>query len=214
MDIIPLKKELVQGEKETLVEDNEPPGDLRIGLGWDPAAINSKYEFDLDLSCILLRTDGRIRQAEDFVFFHNLVTQSGAVKHSGDDPNGTMSTNEHDEIITIVPHQIDSDIARIVVLVTIYDGIARNQHFGMVNRSFVDIRYGNTFLQNRFNLQDAEHSGNTVINCGEIYRVDESWQFKNLSLSSREEIPQVLTRYGAKGAVRPPTKAWVENHEM
>ena len=214
MDIIPLKKEMVQGDKETLVEDNTQQGDLRIGLGWDPAAINSKFEFDLDLSCILLRTDGRIREAEDFVFFHNLVSQGGAVHHSGDDPDGTVSPNEHDEVITITPQEIELDITRIVVLVTIYDGIARNQHFGMVNRSFVDVRFGNKFLQNRFNLQDPEHSGNTVINCGEIYRVNETWQFKNLSLSSREEIPQVLTRYGAKGAVKPPTKAWVENHQM
>ena len=58
-----------------------------IGLGWDPRATDGAT-FDLDGSAFLLRGDGKVRGDADFIFYNNLTSTDGSVKHTGDNRTG------------------------------------------------------------------------------------------------------------------------------
>lgn len=63
----------------------EAPGlkDVRVGLGWD-SRVTDGAGFDLDASAFLLGSSGRVRNDSDFIFYNNLTSTDGAVRHLGD----------------------------------------------------------------------------------------------------------------------------------
>ena len=62
---------------------------VRVGLGWDVS--QGGAVFDLDAVAFLLQDQGgqlRVRSDQDFIFYNNLASFDGAVRHSGDNRTG------------------------------------------------------------------------------------------------------------------------------
>ncbi len=214
----PLKKSSIhKGQETVLAAPSEHDNDeILIGLGWDPAGINSKFEFDLDLACFLLYEDGKMRSEDDFVYYHNLEAFDGVVEHHGDDPDGRKSLHHHDEFITIRPADLPREIRSILILVSIYEGVKRNQRFGEVERSFVEVIRGDQCTEWHLDLQDSSTSGCTVMECGRIYLGDDgTWRFKPADQAFRGGLHLVIPNYGDfEGSHVEPTKQWAEKHRM
>jgi tellurium resistance protein TerD len=100
---------LVKGGNISL--NKEAPGlkEIFVGLGWRTRD-TSGQDFDLDASAFLVTDRNKVRDDNDFVFYHNLTSTDGSVEHTGD--NLTGGEGGDDEVIKINLDKIPSEIAR------------------------------------------------------------------------------------------------------
>jgi len=155
----------------------EAPGlnKLVVGLGWD-VRVSDGTDFDLDGSAFLLKADGKVRGDADFIFYNNLKSVEGSVKHSGD--NRTGAGDGDDETVAIDLAQVPPGVERISVCVTIHEGEARRQNFGMVQKAFVRCVNAATNAEiARFDLSE-DSSTETAMVFGEVYRNGSDWKFR------------------------------------
>ena len=151
---------------------------LSVGLGWDLRA-TAGDAFDLDASAFLLTEHGdqfRVRNDSDFVFYNNLTSSCGSVRHLGDNLTGVGEGD--DEVIQIDLARVPGDVVRIRICVTINDAEARRQNFGMVNSAFIRVvNNDNQEELARFDLSE-DASTETAMIFGEVYLHNGEWKFK------------------------------------
>lgn len=155
----------------------EEPGLARvlIGLGWDARATDGS-EFDLDASAFLLNASGKVRRDDDFIFYNNLRASDGSVEHSGD--NRTGDGDGDDEALTVELARVAPEVQKVAVVVTIHDGEARRQSFGMVTNAFIRVVNDATGREiARYDLSE-DASTETAMVFGEIYRHGAEWKFR------------------------------------
>ena len=90
---------------------------VTVGLGWDARSTDGQ-PFDLDASAIGVGADGKVVSDDFFVFFNNLASKDGSVKHQGD--NLTGAGDGDDEKIDVALANVPANVDRVVVLVSIY----------------------------------------------------------------------------------------------
>ena len=146
-----------------------------VGLGWDARATDG-VDFDLDASVFLLGADGKVIDDKSFIFYNNLKSVCGSVKHTGD--NLTGDGDGDDESIKINLSTIPTTVHKIAISVTIHDAENRGQNFGQVSNAFVrvvDEANGQEVI--RYDLSE-DYSIETAMNFSEIYRHNNEWKFK------------------------------------
>ena len=146
-----------------------------VGLGWDARATDG-VDFDLDASVFLLGADGKVIDDKSFIFYNNLKSVCGSVKHTGD--NLTGDGDGDDESIKINLSTIPTTIHKIAISVTIHDAENRGHNFGQVSNAFVrvvDEANGQEVI--RYDLSE-DYSIETAMNFSEIYRHNNEWKFK------------------------------------
>lgn len=177
---------------------------IGIGLGWQARA-TSGADFDLDASAFLLSDKGRVRSDDDFIFYKQLESTCGSVKHTGD--NRTGDGEGDDETIMVDLTRVPQDIEKIVITVTIYDHAARRQNFGMVSDAFIRLYDENQTVvdplsgQNvpkeiaRFDLSE-EASNVTAMIFGEVYRYNGEWKFKAVGQGFDNGLAELARNFG------------------
>lgn len=127
---------LTKGQSLSLTKQNgESLTKIRLGLGWDSAVPAKRgffggtktVEIDLDASAILFDAN---KQPLDLVFFNNLKSKDGSIKHTGD--NLTGAGDGDDESITVDLSAVSPAAAHIVFVITSYS----QQTFDMVENAF------------------------------------------------------------------------------
>ncbi len=168
-----------------------PVNIVQVRLGWQPAA--SGREFDLDASMLLLDGAGRTSNHDDFVFYNNLVHDSGAVVHAGD---SLVGGEADDEVITVTLQQLPARVQRAVVLVTIHEASQRGQHFGLVNDAYIRVvNMTNDQELARFDLTQGAN-GEDCLAFAELYRDGAEWGFAALGEYHRGALGGALADYG------------------
>lgn len=148
---------------------------ILVGLGWD-ARCTDGANFDLDASAFLLAESGKVRRDEDFVFYNQLFSSCGSVKHTGD--NTTGAGDGDDEALEIDLYRVPDHVKRLVVCVTIHDAEDRRQNFGQVSDAYMRIvNMDNDVEIVRFDLSE-DYSTETAMIFGEVYRYGAEWKFK------------------------------------
>ena len=173
----------------------EAPGLTRalIGLGWDARATDGS-EFDLDASAFLLNAGGKVRRDEDFIFYNNLRTADGSVEHSGD--NRTGDGDGDDEALTVDLAKVADEVQKVAVVVTIHDGEARRQNFGMVTNAFIRVVDDATGREiARYDLSE-DASTETAMIFGEIYRHAGEWKFRAVGQGYQGGLAPLARGYG------------------
>jgi tellurium resistance protein TerD len=166
---------LAKGGNMSLTKANPNLTKIRIGLGWDVRQTGGPA-FDLDASCFLLKADGRVRMAQDLIFYNNKTSVDGAVFHHGDNLTGVGEGD--DEVISIDLSRVPMEIQKIVFIVSIYEAEMRQQNFGMVSRAFIRVVDDFTHQEMcRFDLSEEASLLNTMI-FGEVYRYGNEWKFR------------------------------------
>ena len=108
-----------------------------IGLGWDTNRYDGGADFDLDAAAFMLGANGKVRKDGDFIFYGNLKSSDGSVRHTGD--NLTGAGDGDDEVLIIDFTKVPADVQKIAITVTIYDAPARRQNFGQVSNAYVRV---------------------------------------------------------------------------
>lgn len=148
---------------------------ISLGLGWDPVKsgflgklMGSGGAIDLDASCILLDSD---LKSIDLVWFRQLQSRDGSIKHSGD--NRTGDGNGDDETIYVDLQRLPASVKYLVFTVNSFTG----QTFEKVENAYCRIvNAGNKSELARFNL--SERGGHTGIVMASLVRESGGWEFK------------------------------------
>ncbi len=190
---------LHKGQEVSLYNENGALTKLLIGLGWD--RVKNKRGFfslrqhpvDCDASALMLK-DGKLREKKDLIYFGNLCHSSEAVKHIGDNLTGTGDGD--DEQIIVELDKLPEDYDRIVIVVNVYEAVARKQHFGLIKNVFirlVDTDSGKEMY--RYDLAE-DYSGATAMIFGELRRNDGEWKFAAVGQGTDDtELSDMIKRY-------------------
>ena len=187
---------LMKGQKISLTKDNPALSQVKIGLGWDVKKYDGGHDFDLDASVFMCGANGKCRRDSDFIFYGNLTSPEGAIRHMGDDRTGGNSDVGDDEEILIDLSKVPMDVQRIAVTATIYDAPRRAQNFGMVSNAYirvVDAVADKEVI--RYDLGE-DFSIETAIVVGEIYRHGYEWKFNAVGAGFQGGLAALCANYG------------------
>jgi len=185
---------LSKGQRVDLTKGNPNLTNIMAGLGWDVNAFDSGADFDLDASAFMVGSNGRCPTEKEFVFYGNLVHDSGAVAHMGD--NRTGEGDGDDEQIEIDLSKVPSNIEKIAITVTIYDADKRRQNFGQVSNAYirlVDETTGAEII--RYDLGE-DFSIETAVVVGELYRNNGEWKFNAIGSGFQGGLAALCGHYG------------------
>jgi tellurium resistance protein TerD len=166
---------------------------LLVGLGWDER-VTSGDSFDLDASVFLLNANEKVRSDKGFIFYNQLSSIEGSVQHTGDNRSGAGDGD--DESIKINLDLVPADVVKMVVAVTIHDAQAKGQNFGQIQNAFIRVVNEETGVEVvRYDLAE-DHSTETAMVFGEIYRNNNEWKFRAIGQGYAGGLSAMCQRYG------------------
>lgn len=184
---------LTKGGNTSLTKSAPGLTNIIIGLGWDARATDGG-DFDLDASCFMLATQGKVRSDADFIFYNQTASTCGSVKHLGD--NRTGEGDGDDEQVTIDLAKIPTDVAKVVVAVTIHEADVRLQSFGMVSQAFIRVVNADDDSEIvRYDLGE-DFSTETALIFGEVYRNSGEWKFRAVGQGFQGGLIAMAKNYG------------------
>lgn len=170
-------------------------GAVAVGLGWD-VRTTTGAAFDLDASAICCDANGKVVSDEHFVFFNNLASPDGSVRHTGD--NVTGEGEGDDERITLDLAALGDVVRSVVFPVTIYEAGARSQSFGQVSGAFIRVvNQADDAELVRYDLSD-DASGETAMVLGELYRDGADWRFRAIGRGHPGGLEGIAGDYGVE----------------
>jgi len=171
--------ELKKGGNVSLTKTVPGLNAITVGLGWDARSTDGAA-FDLDaIAFLLVECAGgafKVRSDSDFIFYNNLASSDGAVKHLGD--NTTGQGDGDDEQIKIDFSKMAAEVVKVKVCATINDAETRKQSFGQVSKAYmrlVNDADGKEIA--RYDLSE-DSSTETAMVFGEIYLNGGEWKFR------------------------------------
>lgn len=186
---------LSKGERINLSKEAPSLKRAGIGLGWDINATDTGAAFDLDASIFMLAANGKIVNEKYFVFYNNVSSPDGSVKHEGDSRTGEGAGD--DETISIDLDKVDASVQEILFVVTIHEAEQRKQNFGQVRNSYIRIYDNITEKQIAKYELEEDASVETAIEFGKLYRKDGEWRFQAVGTGYKSGLQNFVDRYAA-----------------
>ena len=195
--------ELTKGERFNLSQEVPNFNKLAIALGWQVS--QTAQNCDIDASVFMLAADGRIPDEKYFVFYNNLTSPDGSVRHSGDSRNGQIEGD--DETVYVDLSKINSAIQEIVFVVTLHEGQEKNQSFSQVTNAFIRLynsETGNELV--RYNLNQI-FSQETALEFGRLYKKNGEWRFQPVGQGYNAGLQSFVDKYYVENAVEKSANA-------
>jgi tellurium resistance protein TerD len=173
----------------------EAPGltAVTVGLGWD-VRTTTGAAFDLDASAIACGPDGKVVSDQHFIFYNNLATPDGTIRHTGD--NLTGEGEGDDEAIQVNLAGLPTEVDKVVFPVSIYDAEGRAQNFGQVRNAFIRVvNQANNAEIARYDLSE-DYSTETALVFGELYRNGAEWKFRAVGQGYASGLAGIARDYG------------------
>ncbi|MFF9347858.1 TerD family protein [Streptomyces sp. NPDC014734] len=184
---------LAKGQNVVLNQDGTPLADVTVGLGWDAQPVGGA-DFDLDASAIICGPDQKVVSDRHFVFYNNLASPDGAVRHTGD--NVTGEGDGDDEQLLIDLDRLDEKTGQIVFTVSIHDAQNRGQNFGQVEDAYIRVVDNLTGREMcRYELS-YDAAGETAMVFGALYRRGGEWKFRAIGQGYASGLAGIATDYG------------------
>ena len=179
---------LQKGQRETIKSPK-----FTIGLGWDTNSSSTGTTFDLDASVFILGENKKLLSDEHLVFYNNLSSPDGAVKHTGDNRDGEGEGD--DEQILVDLSLIDTQVAELCIVVTIDEANARKQNFCQVRNAIVRILNTETNEEIVKYELDEDFSVETAVEFGRIYKRNNEWKFEAVGFGMKGGLQDYLNKY-------------------
>lgn len=153
---------------------------ITMGLGWDPAKkgfFGGGGSIDLDASCILLDDN---KQVLDQVWFRQLTSKCGKIKHSGD--NLTGDGDGDDETISVDLKGLAGNVKYLIFTVNSF----RGQSFQDVGRAGCRIYDDKKKALAEYNLSEkGDHTGLIMVS---LYRHNGAWKVNALGKATSGRV--------------------------
>jgi tellurium resistance protein TerZ len=197
---------LSKGNSISLVKDEKLLEKICIGLNWGTikkksflGLLKTTEPVDLDGSVTTFSKENKNLYT---VYYQNLSSPDGAIKHSGDDREGDDSVDDLDnEVITIDLKKLNPDVEQIIFYLNSYEG----QDFGKIPYVKIRIYEGTPTQVNdvfaTFNLSsDESFKGKVSMVMGKLIRTKNDWEFKTIgdavkSFRIKETIALIEEKY-------------------
>lgn len=163
-------------KKQPISLMKQAPGlnQIKVGLSWDETHVNGQSP-DADASIFMLDENGKLPADDFLVFFNNLTSGDGSVRHSGD--NKTGAGEGDDEEINIILSQVSNQVVQLMVTITIHN-MDQGFHFGNVQNASVRIYDSSNNRQLcEYKLTESFHGCDSLI-IGRFFRSGTDWQFE------------------------------------
>ncbi|QHC26577.1 TerD family protein [Streptomyces sp. GS7] len=148
---------------------------VSVGLGW-AVRTTTGADYDLDASALLCTDGGKVASDRHFVFYDNLNSPDGSVRHTGD--NLTGEGEGDDETINVSLSGVPAEITKIVFPVSLHDAQSRGQSFGQVRNACIRVvNQAGGVESARYDLTE-DASTETAMAFGELYRNGGEWKFR------------------------------------
>lgn len=185
---------MVQGGKLDLSKAAGDAGltEVTVAIGWDENKALAGDQFDADVTLVLTKDD-ETTEAGNVVFFNQKTSADGSTIHNGD--NLTGAGDGDDETIDVNLGLVNPALTKGIIYVSIYDAIARNQNFGMLNNAFVRILNKTTGEElAKFDLEfDADTA--TSFRFGTLINRKGSWYFSAEKIAVAGGINEVVAAH-------------------
>ncbi|MGJ8480943.1 MULTISPECIES: TerD family protein [Sphingobium] len=171
---------------------------ITLGVGWDVATSGSGFmgklfgggqpeSIDLDASCILFDGSGK---PLDIVYFGQLNSKDGSVRHSGD--NLTGEGDGDDESIAIDLTRLPDLVETLVLTVNSF----RGQTFDKIQNAYGRVVNSNGTELARFDISDSgPHTGLVLAS---VTRNGGDWTFKAIGARATGRTAHDLTAEAAR----------------
>ncbi|MGU3373427.1 TerD family protein [Chryseobacterium sp. M5A1_1a] len=174
---------LQKGQRINLKKENGAElSQACVGINW--GAIEKKGLFgtkkeavDLDGSCILYDSNKNVTEV---IYFGNLKSKNGSVRHSGDDLTGDVNGDDglDNEVITVDFSNLEPNVDHVALVLNSYQG----QDFGTIPFASIRIYEGTpTNVKEVFAkydiANDASFKGHVAMVMGVFYRRNGEWKF-------------------------------------
>jgi len=186
-----------KGQEVDLLQVDPSLHKLFVGLGWDAPTEKDGQPVDIDASAFLLNREGRVRRDTDFIFYNNLETDNGLIRHRGDNTTGAKEGEQQDaEIIDIDMENVGFDVDRIAFSVTIHNAHERQQTFGVIKNAYIRVVNADTKVEiARYDLSEDASSDDSMI-FGELVREALGWKFKAIGQGSAGGLYKIARDFG------------------
>lgn len=183
--------ELTKGGRFNISKEAPDLKRVAIGLGWEVNQNGQSY--DVDASVFMLDKNNKVSDEKYFVFYNNLQSLDGSLKHSGD--NRTGEGDGDDETIYVDLTKVNPAIQQIVFVVTIHQGQEKQQNFSQIRNAFIKIYNQETRMPlARYNLREA-FSQETALEFGRLYKKDGEWRFQAVGEGYNTGLQSFVDKY-------------------
>ncbi|WP_029283882.1 TerD family protein [Pedobacter sp. R20-19] len=148
---------------------------------------SSKEAVDLDASCALYNEN---KQLLEVVYFGNLKSKNGSVKHSGDDLTGDMGGDDglDNEIITLDFSQLDANVAYVAFVLNSF----RGHDFGTIPFASIRIYEGTTKQVTevfaKYDIANGSNfAGHVSMVMGVFYKKNNEWKFNAIGEPTKDK---------------------------
>ena len=196
---------LQRGQRISLEKGGQGLEKLCVGVNW--GAIEKKSLFgkmkkeavDLDASVGMFTEN---KQLVDQVYFGQLGSKCGSIRHSGDDLTGDMDGDDglDNEVIQVDLTRVPPSVTQIVFVLNSYKG----QDFGAIPCASIRIYEGtpskvDDIIATYDVANDATFAGKVSMILGKLYRHGSSWKFTSIGDPSNDKkLEQILQTVMAK----------------
>lgn len=168
---------------------------VRIGLGWD-ARTTDGAPFDLDASVMVCGPDGRVLGDDHFIFYNQLQTPDGAVRHAGDVRDGAVAGD--DETVFVNLTGMSPSVDKLAFCATIHDAATRGQNFGQVRNAYIRVvNEADGQEMARYDLTE-DASMETAMLFGELYRNGAEWKFRAVGQGYASGLEGIARDFGVQ----------------
>jgi len=147
---------------------------------------SSKEAVDLDGSCALYNEN---KQLLEVVYFGNLKSKNGSVKHSGDDLTGDMGGDDglDNEVITLDFTQLDANVSYAAFVLNSF----RGHDFGTIPFASIRIYEGTTKRVNevfaKYDIANGSNfAGHVSMVMGVFYKKNGEWKFNAIGEPTKD----------------------------
>lgn len=157
---------------------------IKVGIGWK---INDS-RCDVDVSAFLLGMNEKVISEDWFVFYSQPQSPDRSIVYNISDP-------VYQKSFDIDLSRINSDVQKIVFVVTIDEALKKALNFGMLSDVYLKLTdtSGNELLS--FCLTDY-YSNVTSMMIGEIYNNKEQWKFTAIGNGIARDLEGLCNFYG------------------
>ena len=203
---------LQKGQTINLRKEECDLSKVTIGLGWHVKEAKKGFlgsvfgakeaDYDLDAIAFLMDDQDKVRNlgnklvGGDVVFFNNKKHPSGTVWSSGDNLVGGTGDADCEQIVCLLT-KVPQQYAKILFIVSIYQGIQKNQSFGNVEKAYIRAVDAKGKELARFDLSSEPSFANKrSMVFAEMYRYGEEWKFRALGdAEETDTFVEILKRY-------------------
>jgi tellurium resistance protein TerZ len=165
---------LEKGQRISLEKDGAGLSDVSLGLGWGRRTKKglfgkSEVDVDLDASCLLFDAKG---QLQDQVWFRQLTSRCGSIRHTGDDRSG--GGGGENERIDLMLSAVPAEVTALVFTVNSFT----NDSFAGIPSAFcrlVNKATGQEIARYDISLDGGDFTGLVI---AVIYRHQDQWKMR------------------------------------